>query len=85
MPILRHTFLDKHLLFFYNFLATTTTVFKFSTTPAPSLIASRKIMYIPIRSASPSSLNPSKITEPDETIAPRLGLYYVATSKMNGD
>ena len=42
-------------------------------------------MYIPIRSASPSSLNPSKITEPDETIAPRLGLYYVATSKMNGD
>jgi hypothetical protein len=28
--------------YYYNFLAATTTVFKFSTTPAPSFIASRK-------------------------------------------
>ena len=55
--------------FYYNFLATTTTVFIFSTTPALSFIASRKIMYIPIRSASPSSLKPLNIIEPDEPLA----------------
>ena len=53
----------------YNLLATTITVFKFSTTPAPSFIASRKIMYIPILSACPSSPIPLNITEPDEPLA----------------
>jgi len=55
--------------YYYNLLATTTTVFKFSTTPAPSFIASRKIMYIPIRSASAPSPKPLNITEPDEPLA----------------
>jgi hypothetical protein len=52
-------------IYYYNLLATTTTVFKFSTTPAPSFIAYRKMMYIPIRSASPSSPKPSNIIEPE--------------------
>jgi len=52
----------------YNFLATTTTVFIFSTTPLPSFNASKKIIYIPIRKASPESSLPSKITKPVEPL-----------------
>ncbi|MFB3055815.1 MAG: hypothetical protein ACE1ZQ_01470 [Ignavibacteriaceae bacterium] len=53
-------------LYIHNFLAITTTVFIVSTTPLPSFIASKNIIYIPIHFSLRESSLPSKIAKPNQ-------------------